>query len=76
MNTRPRSRPLERPAIPYGRDDSRGSPLIWWGLVALVVGGWALLRRGGGDGPERGTISGQWLAEHRAHERDSNPRFR
>lgn len=51
--------------------------MIWWGLVALVVGAVTLLWRGGdGKGPERGTISGQWLAEHRAHERDANPRVR
>jgi len=51
--------------------------LIWWGLVALavVVCVWALLRRGGdGDGPDLGTMSGQWLAEHRAHERESDKR--
>jgi hypothetical protein len=51
--------------------------LIWWGLVALAVGVWALLRRGGdgdGDGPDLGTMSGQWLAEHRAHERESDKR--
>ena len=54
------------------------SVLIWtgiWGLVAFAVGVWALLRRGdAGDGQELGTISGQWIAEHRAHERDADKR--
>ena len=46
-----------------------------FGLVALAVGVWALLRRGvDGDGPDLGTISGQWLAEHLAHERESDKR--
>ena len=52
------------------------SVLIWmgiWGLVALAVGVWALLRRDG-DGPDLGTISGQWIAEHRAHERELDKR--
>jgi hypothetical protein len=52
------------------------SGLIWMGiggLVALAGGVWALLRRGG-DGPDLGTISGQWIAEHRAHERESDKR--
>ena len=52
------------------------SGLIWMGiggLVALAVSVWALLRRGG-DGPDLGTISGQWIAEHRAHERESDKR--
>ena len=38
----------------YGARRTRGPHLIWWGLglVALVVGVWALLRRGDdGDGP-------------------------
>jgi hypothetical protein len=45
------------------------------GLVALALAVWALMRRGGdGDGADLGTISGQWLAEHRAHERESDKR--
>ncbi len=49
--------------------------LIWIGIlgfVALAVG-WALLRRGS-HGPDLGTISGQWIAEHRAHEREADKR--
>ena len=56
-----------------------GPHLIWMGisgLVALAVGVWALLRRArrGAGPPDLGTISGQWLAEYRAHERESEKR--
>jgi hypothetical protein len=50
--------------------------LIWMGVGAVVVlsiAVWAFLR-GGGDGKDLGTISGQWIAEHRSHERDSDHR--
>jgi hypothetical protein len=52
---------------------------IWMmigGGVVLAVVAWALLRRGGsgGAGPDLGTISGQWMAERRIHEREANDR--
>ena len=34
----------------------------------------ARTRHDGGDGPDLGTISGQWIAEHRAHERELDKR--
>jgi hypothetical protein len=44
------------------------------GLV-LVVGVWAWVsREGRGDQHEMGTISGQWIAEHRSQERQSDGR--
>ena len=45
------------------------------GGVVLALAAWALLRRGGGGaGPDLGTISGQWMAERRIHEREANDR--
>jgi hypothetical protein len=53
------------------------------GLIAVAVGGivvvavalWAWITREG-QGPDRdlGTISGQWIAEHRSQERQSDSR--
>ena len=39
-----------------------------------AMGLWALVRRSGDgrDGPDLGTISGQWIAERRVHERESS----
>ena len=52
--------------------------LIWVGLggaLLLGVGAWALLRGSGQHGrDDLGTISGQWIAEHRAHEREGEDR--
>jgi hypothetical protein len=44
------------------------------GGIAIVLGIWTLLwrSRDGQDGPDLGTISGQWIAERRAHERESS----
>ena len=50
--------------------------MIWiavGGIVAVAVGAWALLR-GGRDNLDLGSISGQWIAEHRSHERESDNR--
>lgn len=52
--------------------------LIWVGLgnaLLVGVGAWALLR-GSNDSrrEDLGTISGQWVAEHRAHEREAEDR--
>jgi hypothetical protein len=44
------------------------------GVLALGVAAWALLRGGGAGREDLGTISGQWIAEHRAHERESEDR--
>lgn len=42
-------------------------------LVALAV--WAFIRGSRkGDDPDLGTISGQWIAEHRVQERESSNR--
>lgn len=54
-------------------------PMTWLiglgiaGIVVLAIGAWALLR-GGSDTQDLGTISGQWIAEHRSHERESDRR--
>ena len=54
------------------------SGLIWiiiGGVLLVAVGAWALLRRAGdGAGPDLGTISGQWMAERRMHEREAGDR--
>jgi hypothetical protein len=53
------------------------SGLIWItiGSVAVVaVGAWMLLRRGGDGAPDLGTISSQWMAERRMHEREAGDR--
>ena len=43
--------------------------------LAVAVGLWAWIsREGRGHNHELGTISGQWIAEHRAHERESDGR--
>ncbi len=44
------------------------------GVIAIAMGLWALVwrSRDGQDGPDLGTISGQWIAERRAHERESS----
>jgi len=44
------------------------------GVIAIAMGLWALVRRSrdGRDGPDLGTISGQWIAERRVHERESS----
>lgn len=44
------------------------------GVIAIAMGIWALVGRAGHgqDGPDLGTISGQWIAERRAHERESS----
>ncbi len=44
-------------------------------VVVVAVGAWALARGGGdGEGPDLGTISGQWMAERRMHEREAGDR--
>ena len=53
------------------------APLILLGIggvIAVAMGIWALVSRSGHgqDGPDLGTISGQWIAERRAHERESS----
>ena len=53
------------------------TPLILLGVgavIAVALGLWAFIGRAGGghDGPDLGTISGQWIAERRAHERESS----
>jgi hypothetical protein len=52
--------------------------LLWIsvGGVALVAGVvWALVRgRSGGEPTDLGTISSQWMAEQRAHEREASDR--
>ena len=51
--------------------------LIWIGLggaLLLAAGAWALMARGGEPHDDLGTISGQWIAEHRAHEREVEDR--
>jgi hypothetical protein len=54
------------------------SGLMWLmigGVVVVAVGAWAFFRRGGdGPGPDLGTISGQWMAERRIHEREAGDR--
>jgi hypothetical protein len=44
-------------------------------VLALAVGLWAWLsREGRGQKHEMGTISGQWIAEHRSQEREPDGR--
>jgi hypothetical protein len=43
------------------------------GVVVVAVGAWALLR-GDDERPDLGTVSGQWMAEHRVHEREASQR--
>jgi hypothetical protein len=44
-------------------------------VIVLVIGVWAWINRDGGrDEHEMGTISGQWLAEHRSQEHQSDGR--
>jgi hypothetical protein len=44
-------------------------------VLVLVIGVWAWISRDGGrDEHEMGTISGQWLAEHRSQEHQSDGR--
>ena len=52
-------------------------PLILLGVggaIAVLMGIWAFVGRAGHgrNGPDLGTISGQWIAERRAHERESS----
>jgi hypothetical protein len=50
------------------------SSLIWLaagGIVVVAVGVWTFLRVGQ-DRDDMGTISGQWIAEHRSQERQSD----
>jgi hypothetical protein len=43
--------------------------------LVLIIGVWAWVSRNGGrDEHEMGTISGQWLAEHRSQEHQSDGR--
>ena len=52
------------------------------GLVWMSVGGvvllagvlWALVRGQSGSDGDLGTISSQWMAEHRSHEREAGDR--
>lgn len=52
------------------------------GLVLLTVGGvvvvagvlWALVRGQSGSDGDLGTISSQWMAERRSHEREAGDR--
>jgi hypothetical protein len=52
------------------------SLMTWIGVgaaFALAVGIWALVRSGqAGKVRDLGSISGQWIAEQRIHERQSN----
>jgi hypothetical protein len=44
-------------------------------VLVLVIGVWAWISRDGArDEHEMGTISGQWLAEHRSQEHQSDGR--
>jgi hypothetical protein len=58
--------------------DQGMSGLMWLmigGVGVVAVGAWAFFRRGGdGPGPDLGTISGQWMAERRIHEREAGDR--
>lgn len=52
------------------------SSLMWLavaGIVVLAVGVWTFLRVGH-ERDDMGTISGQWIAEHRSQERQSDNR--
>jgi hypothetical protein len=53
-----------------------GLVLIISGGVVVVAGAlWALLRSHSGNEPtDLGTISSQWMAERRAHEREAGDR--
>jgi hypothetical protein len=66
----------ERPAIGHHQGMSGLIWMVLGGVVAVVsLCAWALARRGGdGDGPDLGTISGQWMAERRMHEREAGDR--
>jgi hypothetical protein len=52
------------------------SSMIWIGIGAAVIAGaalWAFVQRGGhGKDADLGTISGQWKAEQRMRERESD----
>jgi|KBSSwiStaDraftv2_1062776.scaffolds.fasta_scaffold7091377_1 hypothetical protein len=51
--------------------------LIWMGMGAVVViagGIWALVRGQSGRDGDLGTISSQWMAEQRSHEREAGDR--
>jgi len=51
--------------------------LLWIGVGAVVVvagGIWALVRRQSGSPGDLGTISSQWMAERRSHEREAGDR--
>jgi hypothetical protein len=67
-----------REGTPIG-DDWDMSLMIWIGVgstLAVAVGIWALVRRGGAaDVKDLGSISGQWMAEQRFHEREVNGRW-
>ena len=43
-------------------------------ILVIAVGVWAWLSREGGNERDMGTISGQWINEHRSQERQSNDR--
>jgi nitrogen fixation-related uncharacterized protein len=50
------------------------SSLMWLaggGIVVVAVGVWTFLHVGQ-DRDDMGTISGQWIAEHRSQERQSD----
>jgi hypothetical protein len=62
-------------AISHDQDMSALMWLTIGGVVVVVVGAWAFFRRGGDSpGPDLGTISGQWMAERRIHEREAGDR--
>ena len=64
------------PAIGHDQDMPGLIWMVLGGVVVVVaVGAWALARRDGeGEGPDLGTISGQWMAERRMHEREAGDR--
>jgi hypothetical protein len=50
--------------------------MIWMGVCGVLVAVWLLMRRvGDGDGrKDLGSVSGQWLNEHRLQGRQPNDR--
>ena len=54
---------------------SAGIAIAVGAFIVFVVAVWAWIsREGGGDQHDLGTISGQWISEHRSQERQSDGR--
>jgi hypothetical protein len=51
--------------------------MIWLGVGAVVVVVWLLVSRGGKGGRQKdlGTVSGQWINEHRLQGRQPTDRY-